>query len=129
MKRVAPLMLTLGLMAACVPQEPDTTPDPGQVCGAAGFQGLIGQPEAALSGVESGESVTWRYALPRDTLTYQASTSLPGGVFRAEMRGTNGGIGRVELDFAASVHGKVTRRFWQGRSARTTYRSMQSDRI
>lgn len=51
MKRIAPLMLTLGLMAACVPQEPDTTADPGQVCGAAGFQGLIGQPEAALSGL------------------------------------------------------------------------------
>ncbi len=60
-------------------------------------------PEAALSGVESGESVTWRYALPRDTLTYQASTSLPGGVFRAEMRGTDGVIGRVELDFADSA--------------------------
>jgi hypothetical protein len=55
---------------------------------------------ATLSGVESGESITWRYALPRDTLTYQASTVLPGGVFRAEMRNAEGVIGRVELDFA-----------------------------
>ena len=51
MNRSGVLALTLGLMAACVPQEPETTPDPGQVCGAAGFQGLIGQPEAALSGL------------------------------------------------------------------------------
>jgi len=48
MKRSVVLALAL---AACVPQEADRAPDPGQVCGAAGFQGLIGQPESALSGL------------------------------------------------------------------------------
>ena len=50
MKRSVVLALALAL-AACVPQEPDTTPDPAQVCGAAGFQGLIGQPDSALAGL------------------------------------------------------------------------------
>jgi hypothetical protein len=60
-------------------------------------------PEATLTGVESGESITWRYALPYDTLTYRASRSLPGGRLLAEMRGVDGLVGRVELDFADTV--------------------------
>jgi hypothetical protein len=59
-------------------------------------------PEATLAGVEAGEYITWRYALPYDTLTYRVTRSLPGGRFQAEMRGMDGVIGRVDLDYAGA---------------------------
>ena len=64
---------------------------------------LSPSPEATLSGVESEENVTWRYALPNDTLTYRASRTRVGGRLVADLRGADGVIGRVELDFADSA--------------------------
>ena len=44
---ILPALLTL--LAACEPVPPPTPPAPVDECGAAGYQGLIGQPRTALS--------------------------------------------------------------------------------
>jgi len=63
MKRSVVLAVAL---AACVPQEADTTSDPAQICGAAGFQGLVGQADSALSGL----------ALPEQTRIIRPGTAV-----------------------------------------------------
>ncbi len=45
MKKIALLLPLAGLLAACEPVAP---PEPEDACGAAGYQGLIGQPRSVL---------------------------------------------------------------------------------
>lgn len=58
---------------------------------------------ASVQGRQVGDVRTWRYAGPVDTLTYQGSASLPGSVFRAQMRVGGEIIGTAEVTFADST--------------------------
>jgi hypothetical protein len=64
----------------------------------------LGPPaDAVVQGRQAGAVRTWRYAGPLDTLTYQAATSLPGSVFKSQMRVGGEIIGTAEVTFADTV--------------------------
>jgi hypothetical protein len=59
--------------------------------------------EAGVLGTQVGDVRTWQYAIRGDTLTYQASTVLPGASLRAEMRTGREIVGTADVAFADSV--------------------------
>lgn len=68
---------------------------------------LVPPHDAHTQGRQVGEVRTWRYASPGDTLTYQGSTSLPGSVFRAQMRIGGDIVGTAEVTYADSTAAPV----------------------
>ena len=59
--------------------------------------------EASVLGAQVADVRTWQYAIRGDTLTYQASTTLPGASLRAEMRTGRDVLGTADVVFADSV--------------------------
>lgn len=62
---ILPALLTL--LAACEPVPPPTPPAPVDECGAAGYQGLIGQPRSVLTAMRF--PIGTRVIGPEDAVT------------------------------------------------------------
>ncbi len=59
--------------------------------------------DASVLGMQVADVRTWQYAIRGDTLTYQASTVLPGASLRAEMLAGREIVGTADVAFADSA--------------------------